>query len=411
MEAVTTALSLALAGKPTEAIAAGAASPYVNQAIKTLTEQNEVANIAAHILWGAIEAELSGGKASTGAVAAGVAELGARALTQGIYQKEPSELSLEEKEQLLEITKALSGVVAGATTKGNTAETLSAVSTGSTIAKNAVENNYLYNGEVDNLARELAQAEREGKDTKSIFEKYAKLSEKNRQAILSECGDNPVCYLPHIQMMNSGNEAAYEHSSKLRLTSYVNGLSSEMQVKLSDFVEQENAKTRSQLPQSLHYASLALGAAEAIGLGGLALKDKLPKISLSGKTKSYPSSGMDNHQRQNVGDVDYPQIVVSKSKYPESALHIEEALKNGKPDILTIDRKGAKARRKEALKDIPIKSGLDRDEYPPALFKEGGEGASVKHINPSDNRGSGKCIGNQCKDLNDGDKVKIIVED
>ncbi|BFU60562.1 hemagglutinin repeat-containing protein [Rodentibacter abscessus] len=143
VEAVTTALSLALAGKPTEAIAAGAASPYVNQAIKTLTAQSETANIAAHVLWGAIEAELSGGKASTGAISAATAELGARVLTQGIYQKEPSELTPEEKEQVLEITKALAGVAAGAATKGNSAEILNAVSTGSAIAKNAVENNAL----------------------------------------------------------------------------------------------------------------------------------------------------------------------------------------------------------------------------------------------------------------------------
>jgi hypothetical protein len=30
----------------------------------------------------------------------------------------------------------------------------------------------------------------------------------------------------------------------------------------------------------------------------------------------------------------------------------------------------------------------DRDEYPPAMFNEGG-GASVRKINPSDNRGAG----------------------
>ncbi|NBH74967.1 NucA/NucB deoxyribonuclease domain-containing protein [Rodentibacter pneumotropicus] len=83
---------------------------------------------------------------------------------------------------------------------------------------------------------------------------------------------------------------------------------------------------------------------------------------------------------------------------------------NGHPDILTVDRQGARNRRREALKDTPIKSGLDWDEYPPAMFKEGGEGASVKHIKPSDNRGSGKCIGNQCKSLSDGDKVKIIIK-
>ncbi|WP_226691770.1 MULTISPECIES: hemagglutinin repeat-containing protein [Rodentibacter] len=176
VEAVTTALSLALAGKPTEAIAAGAASPYVNQAIKTLTAQSETANIAAHVLWGAIEAELSGGKASTGAISAATAELGARALTQGIYQKDPSELTPEEKEQVLEITKALAGVAAGAATKGNSAETLNAVSTGSAIAKNAVENNLFgYSPEVLNSLAQAEQAKQIATDVeKAAIEKFEK---------------------------------------------------------------------------------------------------------------------------------------------------------------------------------------------------------------------------------------------
>lgn len=52
---------------------------------------------------------------------------------------------------------------------------------------------------------------------------------------------------------------------------------------------------------------------------------------------------------------------------------------------------------------------MDRDEYPPAMFKEGGEGASVKHIDPSDNRGAGACIGSQCRDISNGQKVEIKV--
>ena len=54
-------------------------------------------------------------------------------------------------------------------------------------------------------------------------------------------------------------------------------------------------------------------------------------------------------------------------------------------------------------------TGQDRDEYPPAMFEEGGSGASVKHINPSDNRGAGSSIGHQMSDVNDGDYVQIVV--
>jgi Deoxyribonuclease NucA/NucB len=102
-------------------------------------------------------------------------------------------------------------------------------------------------------------------------------------------------------------------------------------------------------------------------------------------------------------------VEISKSKYPESAKHITDAQEAGHPKVVTIDRGGAKANRKASLKGIATKKGKDRDEYPPAMFKDGGKGASVRHIDPSDNRGSGSCIGAQCRGLKDGTKVKLKV--
>jgi hypothetical protein len=101
-------------------------------------------------------------------------------------------------------------------------------------------------------------------------------------------------------------------------------------------------------------------------------------------------------------------IYIDKKKYPESAKHIEEAAKKGKPTTLTIDRAGAKQNRKDSLRGFPTKKGKDRDEWPPAMSKEGGSGASVKYINPSDNRGSGSVMGNEIKGLPDGAIVKIV---
>ncbi|TGM52878.1 hypothetical protein [Leptospira adleri] len=45
------------------------------------------------------------------------------------------------------------------------------------------------------------------------------------------------------------------------------------------------------------------------------------------------------------------------------------------------------------------------------MFKEGGKGASVRNIRSGDNRGSGSCIGNECKGLPNGTKVKITTGD
>lgn len=102
-------------------------------------------------------------------------------------------------------------------------------------------------------------------------------------------------------------------------------------------------------------------------------------------------------------------ITLSKSKYPQSAGHIEDAIRAGQPSTLTIDRAGATSRRRDALKGTPSSAGKDRDEYPPAMFKEGGGGSSVRAINPSDNRGAGACIGAQCRGKSDGTQVQIQV--
>lgn len=102
-------------------------------------------------------------------------------------------------------------------------------------------------------------------------------------------------------------------------------------------------------------------------------------------------------------------ITISRSKYPQSAQHILDAQRAGHPKELTINRTGAKDNRKQSLQGIKTKLGKDRDEYPPAMFKEGGRGASVRHIDPGDNRGAGACMGIQCRGFNNGDKVRIKV--
>ena len=91
-------------------------------------------------------------------------------------------------------------------------------------------------------------------------------------------------------------------------------------------------------------------------------------------------------------------------KYPESIGHIEEYLKGSEQDF-TLDRTGASKRRRQSLKGIPTKSGYDRDEFPMAMFSEGGTGASVKYIDPSDNRGAGSMIGHSVSNEKDGEQI------
>jgi hypothetical protein len=116
------------------------------------------------------------------------------------------------------------------------------------------------------------------------------------------------------------------------------------------------------------------------------------------------------------------EMVVDSSKYPESAQHIREAQrgvnsrggpdprnKTIQPSILRIDTDGADKNRLASLRGILTRRGKDRDEYPPAMFMEGGTGASVKYIDPSDNQGSGSAMGNALRGLPKGTRVKITV--
>ncbi len=146
VDAITNAGLIALSGGSSQSIATAAASPYVNQLIKKATEDYPALNIPTHILWGAVEAELMGGKASTGAISTAAGELGAKYLTEHLYNKEAKDLTETERSQVKEMAKALAGVAGGLAAAGQGAsavKVLSESSIGTTVAHNAVENNFL----------------------------------------------------------------------------------------------------------------------------------------------------------------------------------------------------------------------------------------------------------------------------
>ena len=115
-------------------------------------------------------------------------------------------------------------------------------------------------------------------------------------------------------------------------------------------------------------------------------------------------------KKSNEKTHDY-DLTISKSKYPETAGHIGDAIKAGHPDVVTINRGGASSNRRASLKGVDTRAGKDRDEWPMAVFREGGKGASVRHIDPSDNRGAGSSIGNVLQNLPNGTRVKISIGD
>ena len=102
---------------------------------------------------------------------------------------------------------------------------------------------------------------------------------------------------------------------------------------------------------------------------------------------------------------------IDPAKHPETAGHVKDAQAAGKPTVVTVDKTNAKTNRGDALKGTQTVPGKDRDEYPPASTAEGGKDASVRHVDPSDNRGAGASWGQTIKNLPDGTKVEIKVKE
>ena len=102
-------------------------------------------------------------------------------------------------------------------------------------------------------------------------------------------------------------------------------------------------------------------------------------------------------------------LKLDSSVYPETAGHIKDAIAGGKPSVVTIDRLNASKQRRDALKGTKCTKGTDRDEWPMSMFKEGGTGASIRNISPSDNRGAGSSIGHALSDIRNGKKIKFEI--
>lgn len=146
-------------------------------------------------------------------------------------------------------------------------------------------------------------------------------------------------------------------------------------------------------------------------------------LDAAGAAPTGPALGQPASANTNASGATVPSVYIDADRHPETAQHVQEA-QSGTiwrgdtstsgtplPSVLTIDRPNAKTNRADSLRGIPTRVGKDRDEYPPAMFEEGGAGASVKYIDPADNRGAGSSMGHQIKALNlgDGQKVRIDV--
>jgi len=101
-------------------------------------------------------------------------------------------------------------------------------------------------------------------------------------------------------------------------------------------------------------------------------------------------------------------IYIDPSRYPATAKHVRDAIKAGEPKVLHLDREAPDENRKYSLAGVATKPGDDRDEYPPAATMEGGEGANIRLIPSSDNRGAGSSMGAQLSGFCSGQAFVLV---
>lgn len=87
--------------------------------------------------------------------------------------------------------------------------------------------------------------------------------------------------------------------------------------------------------------------------------------------------------------------------------HVWAAIRAGEVARLHVARDGVDGRRRDALRGIPTKPGYDRDEYPPAVSREGGEGTHVRYIRSSVNRSAGATMGDQLEGFCSGQSFRF----
>ena len=127
---------------------------------------------------------------------------------------------------------------------------------------------------------------------------------------------------------------------------------------------------------------------------------KLNRINYSGGLTGFSSGG---HEPK------YCVVIVDSRKYPQTAEHIRMAQTMGFPEFVTLGRADAAERRKASLADVKASQIYDRDEWPMAVFEEGGQGANIVYIEGRDNRGAGSSIGWQMRGFPDGSRVRVRV--
>lgn len=103
------------------------------------------------------------------------------------------------------------------------------------------------------------------------------------------------------------------------------------------------------------------------------------------------------------------RVCYPADRFPETAAAYRSRLGRAGSTILTPDSTVAASNRRVALRDLPTRVGFDRDEFPFAATRQGGLGALITYVTPSENRAAGAWLGNQIKLVDPGRNVLFTV--
>ncbi|MFL9627844.1 two-partner secretion domain-containing protein [Aeromonas jandaei] len=327
MQAATAALQGLAGGDLTQA-AAGAASPYLAQMVKQQTDDGP-SRVMAHALVQGALAAAQNKNAMVGATGAATGELVGMMATQ-LYHKDASQLTEGEKETVSTLATLAAGL-AGGLTGDSTVSALASAQTGKTV----VENNLLTGKDALNMLRELEEAEKTGADKQPIYEKYKKLSDKQRSEITNkECSHNLGC----VYAAQAENDDGRKIVEGLKRFTFLSKLSESEITQLQQFVVAENQASAEALYQALpESVKLALQSKELIdSLGGSAvLKGGTASIGYAIANKIKTSGG--GSHVGNINPKGHTDKNLSSENFKVVRVNSSDAVKGTKEyDILNI---------------------------------------------------------------------------
>jgi hypothetical protein len=118
------------------------------------------------------------------------------------------------------------------------------------------------------------------------------------------------------------------------------------------------------------------------------------------------------------------RVLISRARWPNIARHLADVARGGRyPQPWHIDRRGADRNRDQAIGhwerttgkryDDAEREGMDRDEAPPAVAREGGlwrgRYAHVRLVPSSENRSAGAYLGNKLEGWCDRQPFRMVV--